>query len=329
MLITNARIFDGIKFIDADSLEAEGGVITRVFKRRGTLNGAMDLKGLILAPALIDLHVHHPNWRRPGGMDNKEDFEKLCYKLQRQGVASFLCASVYSDGCEYEIPENTGGAECIGLYLEGPFINTKKRGAIDKEFIKEVSPAIIQKLLSLKKLRAVTIAPELKGAMKAVKRISAAGIKVLIGHTAAGEKECAGAFSQGASGVTHLFNAMDAFDAGRGGIFKALSETKGVFAELIADGKHVQDVNIRQAFGIIGPEKIILVSDYTGEKNDHGVLKGGNKPLLWSCLRLVNELGLKFEEVFRCATHNPAVFSGVKAGRVRKGWKAEFVEIKD
>lgn len=328
MIITNARIFDGVRFIDADSVEAENGIIVRIFKRRGVLKGVLNLKGAILAPALIDLHVHHPGWSSPGGLNDAHEFERLSLKLKRQGVCSFLCASVYEDDADYRIPITSLGADCLGLYLEGPFINKQKSGAIKATNIKEIDSTVIGRLLSIKGLRAVTIAPELRGALKAVRILSAAGIKVMTGHTAAGEKHCSAAFNSGAAGVTHLFNAMDAFDSGRGGIFKSLTETKGVFAELIADGEHVQDMNIRQAFGVIGPEKIILVSDYTGEKNDNGVLKGGNKPLLWSCLRLVNDVGLKFEDVFRCATHNPALFLGIKAGRVMTGRKAEFIQIK-
>lgn len=327
MLITNARIFDGVRFIDADSVQAENGIITRVFKRRGGLRGALDLKGALLAPALIDLHVHHPGWRSPGGMNDACGFEKLRLKLRRQGVCAFLCASVYDDGFEYRIPGTATGAECLGFYLEGPFINSNRRGAIDFSRIKNVNSEIISRLFSVKGLKAVVVAPELKGGLGAIRRLTSKGIKVAIGHTAAGERLCRAAFKAGAKCVTHLFNAMDAFDSGRGGIFKAISETKGIFAELIADGEHVQDVNVLQAFRVIGPEKLILVSDYTAEKNKDGVLKGGNKPLLWSCLRLVNELGLEFENVFRCASYNPAKYLGLNAGRIKPGYKAEFIQL--
>ena len=327
MLIKNARIFDGIRFIVADSLEADSGVITRIFKGCRD-KSAYDYHGDILAPALIDLHLHHPGWENPEGLSVPALFSNLCKKLLRQGTGAFLCASVFKEGCQYSIPRVDGGAECIGLYLEGPFINKLRIGAISQTCIKKINRKITDRLLSIKDLTAVTVAPELPGALGVIKRLSSAGIKVMIGHTEAGETHALKAFGSGACGVTHLFNAMDAFDSGRGGIFKALAETECVYAELIADGAHVQDMNIRQAFGVIGCEKLVLVSDYTGESNSDGILRGGNKPLLWSCLRLVNELGLKFEDIFRCATANPAEFLGLKRGRIKKGWKAEFVRIK-
>jgi N-acetylglucosamine-6-phosphate deacetylase len=57
-------------------------------------------------------------------------------------------------------------------------------------------------------VRLITLAPELKGMMRATEELSQAGFIVSIGHSSATTVQAVEAVRRGATMITHLFNAM-------------------------------------------------------------------------------------------------------------------------
>ncbi len=209
----------------------------------------------------------------------------------------------------------------LGVNLEGPFLNPLLCGALDKKsFIK---PA----LSSLKKLiygyediiKVITIAPEIKGALKVIEKCSGLGIKVNMGHSNATYKQALDGKKAGATGITHIFNAMRQFHhrepwlAGLGLIDEDL------YIEVIADGVHLHTKTIELIFNRKRLDRIILVSDsIKGPKTRKGAVYNKKKILCGSSMtisdsvKILKDIGIPDAEIIESAKDNPARYIGLK-----------------
>jgi N-acetylglucosamine-6-phosphate deacetylase len=152
------------------------------------------------------------------------------------------------------------GAEPLGLHVEGPFLEVG--GAHDPACFVDPTPQRIDALLAAARgrLRLVTLASSRPGAADAVRRLRAAGVAVALGHVAAtaGFADCVAA---GAGMVTHLFNAMGPLHHREPGIAGLALDDARLAAGLIADGAHVHEAMLRNALRILGPDRMVLVTD--------------------------------------------------------------------
>jgi N-acetylglucosamine-6-phosphate deacetylase len=154
------------------------------------------------------------------------------------------------------------GARVLGVHLEGPFISPQRAGAHNKDWMTEPAAGAVTELLDAGAgiLRLVTLAPELPGALDAVKRLDAAGILVSVGHSDATAAQVAAAVGAGARKVTHLFNAQRPMHHREPGVTgQALADPRLV-SGLIADFGHVAPPVCKIAFAA-APGRICLVTD--------------------------------------------------------------------
>ena len=154
------------------------------------------------------------------------------------------------------------GARVLGVHLEGPFISPQRAGAHNKDWMTEPTADAITELLDAGTgiLRLVTLAPELPGALDAIKRLDAAGILVSVGHSDATAAQVAAAVDTGARMVTHLFNAQRSMHHREPGVTgQALADPRLV-SGLIADFSHVVPPVCQVAFAA-APGRICLVTD--------------------------------------------------------------------
>lgn len=227
----------------------------------------IDLKGNYLAPGYIDLQIN-------GGFGvdfttNLEDVHKVAKELLRHGVTAFLPTMISSPKESYhnQIPHfnprrgGDHGATILGLHLEGPFINPHQNGAHSINFIKSFSDENLESMYgSLEPVKLVTLAPELLGAIEAIRILSERGIIVSAGHSDASEEQLKLGVENGIKTITHLFNAMTSFHHRKSGIIGAAFSDHNVFYSLIADSVHVNDVAIRLAWKM-NSKGLFLVSD--------------------------------------------------------------------
>ena len=154
------------------------------------------------------------------------------------------------------------GARVLGIHLEGPFIARNRCGAHNPAWIADPDPDAIGALLAAGSglVRVVTLAPELTGAMAAIKQLADAGVLVSIGHSDATAQQVAAAAAGGAAMVTHLFNAQRPMHHREPGVAgQALADSR-LTSGLIADLRHVDGRVAAIAFAA-APGRIFLVTD--------------------------------------------------------------------
>jgi len=153
----------------------------------------------------------------------------------------------------------------LGAHLEGPFLSPDRRGAHDPAVLIAPEPAVVDRLLAAGEgvLRMITIAPELPGALEAIARFAAAGVVVAVGHTEASAALSRDAFDAGATVLTHAFNAMPGILGREPGPLGAALADERVVIEVIADGIHVDPMNLRWLCEA-APDRVAAVTDAMG-----------------------------------------------------------------
>lgn len=230
--------------------------------------------GRVVAPGFIDTHVH-------GGMGHNfmmgdaQAGAKISRYLAAGGVTSCLAATASTDSkrliASIESLSNMrgrlapNGIELLGIHLEGPFLNPRYRGVHRGEFLQSPSRKRVASVLSAggSSLKLVTLAPELPGGLLAVQQLVAAGVRVSIGHSGASDDDAQEAIGVGVTRVTHTFNALPPIHHREPGPLPVLLTDSRTYCELVADGRHVVPTMIRFLVAVVGPDRVVLVSDGT------------------------------------------------------------------
>lgn len=266
MILKNAVLFDRDFNKKRTDLKIEGDKIVSVgdYSRED----GMDLSGCVLAPGFIDVHIHGCN----GGdfCDGIVGMEKMSRWLVTKGITSF-CGTTMTLPNEQLTPimkdaaSFTGrepGAKLAGVHLEGPYINVVKKGAQNPLYIRPGTVAEFRQLNrdSGNLVKLITLAPEAFESGRFIREI-AKETTVSIGHSNATAEEAKASFCNGVRHVTHLFNAMTAFNHRETGVVGAAFDTDSVICELICDGHHVDPVMVRLAFRQLGEDRVAVISD--------------------------------------------------------------------
>ncbi|MGH9594142.1 MAG: N-acetylglucosamine-6-phosphate deacetylase, partial [Bryobacteraceae bacterium] len=258
----------------------EGGQIvsasTRADSRVPPDARRIDAGDATIVPGFVDLHVHGA-----GGHDVMEAtpsaLETVSRALAHGGTTSFLATTVTADpericksvaGIATVIAAQAGAlgrgiprSEILGIHLEGPFISRVRRGVHPEPWIAQAAPGLLRRFLEAAqgKVRILTLAPELPGALELVDIARAAGLIVSLGHTDATYEQALAAIARGATHAAHVFNAMRPFSHRETGVIGAILTSPEVKAELIADGVHVDAAAMRVLLAAKGANGVDLV----------------------------------------------------------------------
>ncbi len=320
----------------------------------------VDAAGDYVIPGLTDIHFH-------GCMGSDccdgtaEAFHTIARYELSQGVTSITPATMTMSEetlakiCEaardFSCPD---GADFCGLYMEGPFISIAKKGAQNERYIHPADTPMLQRLQDIcgGKIRTAVIAPETEGAMEFIRKNSGS-INISLAHTTADYDTCMEAFLNGASQLTHTYNAMPPFTHRAPGPIGAAADTDGCMAELICDGVHIHPAVVRATFKLFGDDRIILISDSmraAGMEDgtyDLGgqevTVKGslatlsdgtiaGSVTNLMDCMRTaVKAMGIPLASAVKCAAVNPVKAIGLTKdyGSLTPGRYANIVLLKE
>ena len=157
------------------------------------------------------------------------------------------------------------GAEVLGLHCEGPFLAAPNRGTHEAERLQEPTAERVALLRAAAgpRLRLVTLAPELPGALAAVAALTQAGVAVALGHTGASAEVVEQAAAAGAGLCTHLFNGMAAFSHRAPGPAGAVLAHDRLIACVIPDGVHLDPRVVKLTLKAKGRDQVIAVTDST------------------------------------------------------------------
>lgn len=227
----------------------------------------IDAKGLYVSPGLIDIHVH--------GSCNHDVMDKSVASIKTigngikaNGVTSFLPTTmtmskedIYEalDTIRESINIKYDGAQILGAHLEGPFINSKYKGAQSDKFIQPPNFPFIEDYVDVIKI--ISYAPEVDDNFSFTKEIKdKTNITLSIAHTNATYEEAKLAIKFGASNITHLFNAMTPLNHRELGVVGA-ALTSDVYCEIICDNIHVNPQLYQFVLNNKGKDKVILITD--------------------------------------------------------------------
>lgn len=321
----------------------------------------IDAHGAYVSPGFIDVHTHGRN--ACDTMNGTyEAIDTISINCMKTGVTSVLPTTMTQsieqtkqaiENCvNYMGHEN--GAKVIGVHMEGPFIEEKKKGAQPGEYVLKPDIAKFNEMVNGHRdaIALITVAPEVEGMTDLIHELKKMGITVSMGHTNANYEQAKQGFREGINHATHTYNAMNGFTHREPGAVGAIFDSDEVYAELILDGIHVHFAAAKTLIKEKGIGKVVLITDSMeasglpdgqyqlgGQavyvKNKEARLKDGT--LAGSVLKM-NEavknahqkLYLPIYEAVRMASYNPAVSIGhEEIGEIAPGKKADFIFIND
>jgi N-acetylglucosamine-6-phosphate deacetylase len=363
LALTNARVLtpDGWRNDLAVLLDGERIVdLLPLSDPRVSAATVHDLHGAMLLPGFIDTQVNGGGGVLFNDAPTVETIRRIGAAHRRYGTTGFL-PTLISDSVdvmraalaavEQALAEGVPGV--LGIHLEGPYLAPARKGVHDPKFFHTPGSEELALLCAPHRgVRLLTLAPE-RVPSASIAALTAAGVIVCAGHTAADYATTHTALAAGVRGFTHLFNAMTPLGSREPGVVGAALEDADSWCGIIVDGHHVHPASLRLAIAAKPSGKMVLVTDamppvgaadpsyvLNGEtitvkdgicQTAQGVLAGSALDMAGAVRNAVQLLGLPLEEAVRMASTYPAEFLGLGGthGRIAPGYRADLVALDD
>lgn len=247
--------------------------------------------------------------------------------LKSQGVCRLLPFGNEKSLTDHrDLPEREALARMVGIHLEGPCLSPERPGVHPKEWIRPFTVETITPLID-PTVALLTAACEGDPDGKAIELLKKNNIVVSLGHSNATFEEAIRAFEQGATMITHTFNALPPLHHRKLGAVGAALLSKATTCCLIADGLHLDKAACALIFAIKGAAKTILVTDRASIGTTGGGLVGSSISLDQAVQNMVNWNVCSFAEAIRMASLNPAKAIGLEhyLGSIEAGKAADLV----
>jgi N-acetylglucosamine-6-phosphate deacetylase len=271
-IIKGGKVITPLEVLEGADVLIEDGRIVAVGRGLASAGAdeAIDANGHIVAPGYVDVHIHGSAGHDT--MDGtREAIEGIARFLASHGVTSFcpttltqpVDAIMVSVRAVYECMENgiEGGAQPLGVHLEGPCIDEKMKGAQPEKFITTASAMAYQQLFELGNIRLITLAPEIAENRELIAFARSQGAAVVVGHSSASYEDLVEAVRLGVNHATHTFNQMGGLHHRKPGTVGGVLLLDEIYAEFIADGVHTHPATIDMIVRLKGPDKAVAITD--------------------------------------------------------------------
>lgn len=275
IIIKNGTLITPFEKIEEGFLIIKAGRIAEVGlgQPREIMEAAeeIDAKGSYVLPGFIDLHIHGGGGHDVMG-NSFAALNEISKTLVKEGVTSFLPTTLTAahegllaatESVRKAMDRSTEGAEILGVHLEGPYFNPQRAGGQPKEFMRPPSMQEVKEYIRASggKIKILSLAPEMEGALDLIRFLDREGMVAAIGHSDATYEETLEAAEAGLRHATHTFNAMREFHHREPGTLGAVLTLDSISAEVIADGVHVHPASIKILIKCKGYEKVVVISD--------------------------------------------------------------------
>lgn len=317
-----------------------------------------DLGGLLLLPGFVDVQVNGGGGRLFNDDPSVETIACIAAAHRRFGTTGLMPTLISDDLAVVErgiravdAAIEAGVPGVLGIHIEGPFLSEKRHGIHLPAKLRRLGDEHIALLASGQRgCTMVTLAPECATAEQ-IATLVKAGVRVSLGHSDAEYAVARGALDAGASGFTHLFNAMSQLANRAPGMVGAALESETAFAGIIVDGQHLHPATVRIALRAIGSDRLMLVSDamptvgaeigsfeLQGRKilldgdrlaDESGTLAGSVLTMARAVQTLMMQTGVSLQRAVAMATRVPAAFLGLdhEVGAIAPGMRADLIAL--
>lgn len=308
----------------------------------------------LILPGFIDAHVHGG-----AGHDIMEGGDAALHvtRLHAQhGTTSLLATTMTAPQSDLDsafaalaplcVQRPSNAARVLGVHLEGPFISETRLGA-QPPFARPANLEEIEKLHALAPIRLITLAPEVEGNQDLIAELCERGFRVQLGHSSGSYEQGLAALRCGATGFTHLFNAMSPMHHREPGMVGA-ALAHASYAEIIPDLLHVHPGAMHAALRAI--PGLYCVTDSTaaagmpdgeyalgrhavfkcmgGVRLADGTLAGSTLTMDQALRNLVQTLGLPLTDASKRVSTFAADHMGLQdRGRLANGAWADIVVL--
>ncbi|WP_419802395.1 N-acetylglucosamine-6-phosphate deacetylase [Mucilaginibacter sp.] len=342
-LITNGTIFKEKVVL------VENGFVTDIIDQHQFLpdKNSINLNGAYLAPGLIDLQIYGCGNALFGGKPTVAALQEMETCLLQQGTTGFF-ATIATNTTEIVLQgiesaktyrKNSIG-NFLGLHLEGPFLNPKRKGAHPENLIRKAGLQELKHWFDLAEgeIKIMTIAPELQSD-EVLYFLDQQNIILSAGHSNASFTEANRFLKSPVKAVTHLYNAMPQMHHRDPGFIPAIFEQKP-FTSIVPDGIHVDYPMVRLAKRELG-NKLFLITDAVTESSEgvyqhqlnknhyvmpDGTLSGSALTMLKGVKNCVQFADIALAEAVNMASLYPAqMLKDETKGQIQKGSRADFI----
>ncbi len=349
-IIAATNIFTGNEWLSNHVVIIENERIQEIVPAHSIATSSIQQKVQTLLPAFIDLQIYGAHGKLLAVHPTVDAMNAL-HEYCLEGGAPFFMPTVATNATTvlYDCIEavrkywKQGGKGCLGLHIEGPWINTTKRGAHIEAIIHSPTLEEVKTLLNYGKdvIKIITLAPEIctKEVLSLIKKQN---IIISAGHSNATYSQAYESFQNGVTTITHLYNAMSGLQHREPGLVGAAFNHPSVMASIIPDGYHVNFEAIQIAKKIM-QQRLFVITDAVTQTNQglyphelagdkyesNHILSGSALTMKKALFNLIQHCAIEPAEAIRMCSLYPAQVLQLdyELGKIEKGYKAVFTQL--
>lgn len=347
--ITNCKLFKAELLLTDQSVLVENGKITRVSNEPIPPGyQQIDAEGDFLCASFIDLQIYGSGGPLFSAYPTADTLQQMDEDLLRKGTKGFLaCVATNSMEVVYQSLDaakayRTQAKGFLGLHLEGPYLNAKRKGAHVAAYIHKAELDEVKQVLDYADgtIKMMTLAAELQDDA-VISYLLDNNVVLSLGHSDASFDEATAAYNKGFATTTHLFNAMPPIHHRAPNLPVALFNHPTAMASIIADGNHVNFEMVKMSQRLM-KERLFLITDavtacnvghyqhqLSGDKfiTADGTLSGSNITMLQAVQNCVRHCDIPLSEALNMASLYPAKLMGLtsKSGQLNVGNDANML----